>query len=244
MKIFSTYKKTATRALHLQISTPNSIHQPQAKMPALLMFHGGGWQGGSPAEMNAYDQYFLDQGYVTILVSYRLGELDSTTPFDAVDDAVDAYEYILDHATELGIDRQKIIIIGGSAGGHLAFWVARKKIHQSVSPLGLILLSAVVDTSPQGYGYQLLGDRFEEISPLHHIDSALPSTLIVHSLHDGVVPFVGVELFHQQLQKENIPCQLYTEGIADHGFYVLDPRLDLNRIDFVTAIEEFIAQLI
>lgn len=235
-----TYKETSTRSLNLDVFFPLNISDSVSQLPAILMFHGGGWEGGEPEELEAYCHYFADQGYVTVSASYRLMGRDQTTPFEAVDDAEDAYKFIINHAEELHIDRQNIVVMGGSAGGHLAFWVVKRQINQNFPPIALILLSAVLDTSPQGYGFDKLKERFIELSPLEHISSDLPSTLIIHSEIDSVVPFKGVELFYQQLQQYNVLTQIYTENIDDHGFYVFNPSSNLQDVEFIPIITQFI----
>lgn len=237
--ITHTYKLTSQRALNLYLFPPKiSSNSPT---PVILMFHGGGWMGGSPKELEAYCHYFNDKGYTTILASYRLMAQDNTTPFDAVEDANDAYQYILNHGETWGINTNKIIILGGSAGGHLAFWVARKNIAQVRSPQALILLSAVLDTSPRGYGYDKLGNSYSQLSPLENTHDDLPPTLIIHDKNDSVVPFEGVNLFYQKLLNiHNVPVQLYTKNINGHGFYVLNPENLGNNIDFLSIIDYFL----
>lgn len=242
------YKQTSTRPLNLYLFYPDNtndrIKTDNSPLPAVLMFHGGGWQGGHPSELEAYCLHFANQGYVAITASYRLRGRDGTTPFEAVDDAEAAYQYVLDHANQLNINPNQVIVLGGSAGGHLAFWVARRRVNKVIHPATLILMSAVLDTSPKGYGYEKLGDRYRELSPVVNVIPLLPPTLILHSRIDLVVPFEGVASFHQQLLKQKVPTQLYTQNLEHHGFYVLDASNDLPKAEFLSVIDQFIKKFI
>ena len=122
------------------------------------------------------------------------------------------------------------------AGGHLAFWVASRRVNKPMPPAALILLSAVLDTSSQGYGYDKLGDRAPELSPVIHISPLLPPTLLLHSPIDSVVPFEGVASFHQQLLKHNVPTQLYTKNLDNHGFYGLNASNIINNYIYMTKL--------
>lgn len=243
MKIY-TYKQTSKIPLNLYLFSPDKLNN-NSLLPTILMFHGGGWVGGTPKELEAYSHYFNNKGYITILASYRLIGKDHTTPFDAVEDANDAYQYIVKNAEKLGINSRKIVVMGGSAGGHLAFWVARKNIDSVRSPLALILLSAVLDTSPQGYGYDKLGESYRQLSPLENIHDHLPPTLIIHDKNDSLVPFHGVNLFYQELLNNyKVPVQLYTDNINGHGFYVLNPEDNLEQINFLLVIHRFLENIL
>ncbi len=83
--------------------------------PAVLWIHGGGWTGGWPEMFLPAVEYTASQGSVGFTLQYRLG---SDGP--AVEDVEAALVWIRRNAKELGVDPQRIIAAGDSAGGHLA----------------------------------------------------------------------------------------------------------------------------
>ena len=91
--------------------------------PLLVFFHGGGFVYGDLSSHEASCRFVADRAGVRILsVDYRLAP---ENPFPAAyDDAVAAFEWALDHASEIGADPARIGVGGDSAGGNLAAGVA------------------------------------------------------------------------------------------------------------------------
>ncbi len=99
------------------------------KYPGVVMFHGGGWIRTSKSTMSTFFNRYLDHGFVVCNAEYRLG--DSTGQFTpefaaapaAVQDALAAAKWFYDHADEYNVDKDRIVVTGASAGGHLALMV-------------------------------------------------------------------------------------------------------------------------
>ena len=90
------------------------------KIPGILWIHGGGYMVGMAAMVDFSCGKMLGKRYEAVVVSpgYRLA---FQAPYPAaLEDCYAALEYMWDHADELGIDRDKIIVGGESAGGGLA----------------------------------------------------------------------------------------------------------------------------
>lgn len=97
--------------------------RPPGPDPLLVFFHGGGFMHGDLETHDAPCRYLAERAGVRVLsVDYRLGP-EAVFPA-AHDDAFAAYEWVLDHADELGADRDRIGVGGDSAGGNLAAAVA------------------------------------------------------------------------------------------------------------------------
>lgn len=91
--------------------------RPVDSRPAIVFVHGGGWNGGSRADLDRLFKSELRRGWVVISVDYRLSfGVDWPTPVQDVDRAV---RYVRAHAGELGIDPDEIVTAGHSAGAHL-----------------------------------------------------------------------------------------------------------------------------
>jgi acetyl esterase/lipase len=224
------YKKVGDRELHLNIFEPEGF-QSTDRRACFLTIHGGGWTGLEPRRQYPFAAHFAKLGLVSIAIEYRLFKRDSgTTVFDCVKDSRSAMRYVRAHAAELGIDPQKIIANGGSAGGHLAAGTALfdgvdeagEDTSVSSTPNALVLYFPVIDTSAEGYGAAKIGARWREISPLHHVRPGVPPTIIFHGTGDTVTPFKGAQAFHDAMLKAGNRCELVpTEGAA-HGYLMRD----------------------
>ena len=86
--------------------------------PLLVFIHGGGWRGGNRADYLVYLTHFAKLGYVTTTVSYRFLK---EAPYPAcVEDITDAVHFIFQNSEKYNYDPDRICLIGGSAGSHLA----------------------------------------------------------------------------------------------------------------------------
>jgi acetyl esterase len=121
------YKHSAGKPRALELYFPPN-HDPANKMPGLILFHGGGWSGGTLAQFRAACAYFASRGLVCATAEYRMLPRDETIALPkgetkkrvCVTDAKSAIRWFKQHASELGIDPARIITGGGSAGGHIS----------------------------------------------------------------------------------------------------------------------------
>jgi acetyl esterase len=122
------YKKSAGRRRELEVYFPPNHDPSKAKVPGLILFHGGGWTGGTLTQFRTACQYFASRGLVTATVEYQMlakqdvKQLPKGESFKwvCITDAKSAIRWFKEHAGELGVDPQRIITGGGSAGGHIA----------------------------------------------------------------------------------------------------------------------------
>lgn len=102
------------------------VHRPRhatGPLPCVINFHGGGWVQGNP-EQSAWlaSRVAARNRVVVISPSYRLAPQDV---FPAgLDDCWDATRWIVEHADHLGVDAERIAVMGDSAGGNLAAVIA------------------------------------------------------------------------------------------------------------------------
>jgi acetyl esterase len=227
------YKKIAERELQLHVFEPAGFKAGD-KRACYLIIHGGGWTGGAPPRMYPFAAHYAKLGLVGISMSYRLHSAKTgVSVFDCVKDARSAVRYIRSHAAELGIDPQKIIVSGGSAGGHLAVSTALfDKVNEdsddltiSANPTALVLLFPVIDTSKEGYGQAKIGEHWQELSPVHHVRAGLPPTLTFHGTGDTVTPFAGAKTFHEAMLKAGNRSELDINEGGVHGYLMRDKAL-------------------
>lgn len=220
------YKKLLARDLHLHVFRTEDTEKGPA--PCVLLIHGGGWGQGTPAKYYPIAEELKSMGYTVACLQYRLirqeQEPDNTV-FDAVADAQDAFQFLIANADSLEIDPRRIVLCGGSAGAHLAAGVAQFKhygqstVNPDIKPVALIFFNPVIDTSVDGYGNQSIGEKWEDISPLHKVKPGLPPTITFHGTADKTTPFKGAELFHQAMLKAGNESTLLPYENGDHGYY-------------------------
>lgn len=232
------YKKIGDRELQLHVFEPSGL-QAEDRRPCFVTIHGGGWAGGEPRRMYPFADYYARLGMVGISVEYRLlSKEQGTTVFDCVKDGRSAIRYIRSHADELNIDPAKIIVSGASAGGHVAASTAlfegvdeaSEATDVSCVPNAMVLLFPVIDTSKAGYGNAKIGERWQELSPLHQVRPDLPPTLLFHGTGDTVTPFAGAEGFQIAMQKAGNECQLDVYPDGAHGYLMFDHELYLDTL--------------
>lgn len=93
--------------------------QHEGPVPLILFVHGGGWKRGDKANATgtAKIAHFTSEGYAFASIDYRL--VPAATVEQQASDVAHALAYVMDHAGKLGIDRQRIVLMGHSAGAHL-----------------------------------------------------------------------------------------------------------------------------
>ena len=99
----------------MDVFTPASASGP---LPTVVWIHGGAWISGSKENVDPYMRILAAEGYTTIAVNYTIGP-EGVYPL-AVHQLNDALAYIDEHADELGVDPNQIVLAGDSAGGQLA----------------------------------------------------------------------------------------------------------------------------
>ena len=227
------YKTVGKRELRLHVFEPKG-HRATDKRPVFLAIHGGGWTGGEARKFYPFAEFFARQGMLGISLEYRLmNRKAGTTVFDCVRDGSSAVRYLRGHAHELGIDPNRIVVAGGSAGAQVAAGTALfVKVNDPVDdlkissvPNALVLFYPVIDTSAAGYGQKKIGNRWRELSPVHHVRAGLPPTLIFHGTADTVTPHAGAVQFQKNMRAAANPCQLISHPGGPHGYLIFDLKL-------------------
>jgi len=238
------YKTAGGQQLLLHVFLPKDF-KPEDKRTCFLLLHGGGWTGGDPRRMYPYADHFARRGMVAVSAQYRLmNKKRGITVFDCVKDGRSAVRYLRGHAAELGIDPDKIVVAGASAGGHVAAGTALfdgvdeqgESTDVSCVPNALILLYAVLDTSTDGYGNAKIGARWQELSPLDHVRANLPPTLVFHGTGDTLTPFAGCKTFCDKMIKAGNRCELVVHEGGRHGYFLFNQRQYENVLAKIEAI--------
>ncbi len=188
------YKTVDEIQLKLHVFRPKDKDSAE-RLPAIVFFFGGGWNGGTPRQFFPQSDYLASRGMVAISAEYRTKNNGGVTPFECVNDAKSAIRYVRAHAERLGIDPNKLAAGGGSAGGHLAAATGTLKgleakgedIAVSSRPNAMVLFNPVYDNGPDGYGYSRVKDRYREISPMHNISAGTPPAIVFFGTEEKLV---------------------------------------------------------
>ncbi len=257
-----TYAKCGDTELKLYVFQPTERKVAEARYldrrPAIVFFFGGGWRAGNPGQFYAHCRYLSERsGLVAVTADYRVSSRHESTPQDAVADAKAAIRYVRTNAKRLGVDPDRIIASGGSAGGHLAACTGvvpgfePKDAKVSSVPNAMILFNPAVMLAPLD-GENLLdeeklksiadrtGGKPVEISPIHHVRENLPPTLILHGTKDTAVPFATVERFCERMKEAGNDCTVAAYAGRPHGFF----NYSRSKEDYVDTIEKVDAFLV
>jgi acetyl esterase/lipase len=187
------------------------------KHMALVHLHGGGFARGSKDTLAEKVKPITARGYVSIAAQYRLTGVAKWPA--QIEDVKNAIRWTRSNADRLGIDPNRIAVVGYSAGGYLAVFAAGQedtKLAACVAFYPAIeLLPAMVDL--------LLGSGSDEAavraaSPLTNIKAGYPPSVIFHGLSDVTVPPESSIRLLQTMRGVGVPAELHTFAGVPHEF--------------------------
>jgi acetyl esterase/lipase len=178
------YKESAGKPRQMEIYFPPGHDPAKAKVPGMILFHGGSWTGGSLGQFRIACAYFASRGLVCATAEYQmLSKADAaklpageTRKRVCVTDAKSAIRWLKQHAGELGIDPQRLITGGGSAGGHIsALATMNPGLNDPADPKD-------IDTSVVAYvwfnpAFATDDDKDPEIDILRYLKADLPPAI-------------------------------------------------------------------
>tara|TARA_R110002050_G_scaffold290209_3_gene443588 strand:+ start:468 stop:1343 length:876 start_codon:yes stop_codon:yes gene_type:complete len=218
------YKTVDSLQLEIHVFQSNKTLE-RNKNTAIIFFHGGGWTSGSPMEFFDVCRRYANMGVVAFSACYRLsvshGKVPhrEVSPIESLMDAKSAVRWVRENAARFGIDENKVVAAGQSAGGHLAISTAMIDAYNDSAddpemdcrPDAVLLFSACLNTVMEWCDY-LLGDRRHliwSISPAHHIREDLPPMIQFHGKDDGKVEFWTVRFFKDEMEKKGNTFELH-----------------------------------
>ncbi len=241
-----TYKQVDSVQLGLKIFYPSGYKKGNHH-PTIVFFFGGGWTGGSIAQFEPHAKYFAAKNMITVLVDYRVKNRHNTTPFESVKDAKSAIRYLRQHAKELGVEATRIVVSGGSAGGHLAAaCFTNESLNESSDdlaispkPNALVLFNPVIDNGKDGYGYERIGDAYVTFSPIHNINKGFPPTIFFLGTNDKLIPVGTAQNFKRKVEEVGGRCELFLFDNQPHGFFNKEPFLS----ETIAKTDSFLSSL-
>jgi acetyl esterase/lipase len=222
------------------------LYLPQAEaapLPLVICIHGGGWAGGDKEAYAWLGEAFAQKGFAAVSITYRFAPAwRAPTQMDDVQRAV---RWLRKNATRYGLDPERFGAIGGSAGAHLASYLALAETRDNSDPEPAAYSSrvqCVVDcygpvdlpgmmrsaSAPivQGFiGKPLEGheEDYRKASAVSYVGNNPPPFLIVHGTRDvgtsrGEVPIEQSIEFYEKLRKAGSDVTLLKLEGAGHGF--------------------------
>jgi acetyl esterase len=239
-----TYKESAGKPRNMEIYFPPNHNPSMAKVPGLILFHGGSWSGGSLKQFRVACEYFASRGLVCATAEYQMLTKAQASALPAgetrkrvcVSDAKSAIRWFKQHSDELGIDPKKVITGGGSAGGHVsALATLNPGLNDPKDPTG-------IDTSVVAYlwfnpAFATDDDQDAEIDILRFIKPDLAPAIVFFGDKDPWKK--GWDVAHSKWKSvgnNQIDLQIATG--QSHSFFNKDPWQSVTLI----AADQFLVK--
>ncbi len=227
------YREVSGVTLYLHVREPK---QPRARpRPAMLWLHGGSATEGTWWHSPVTGQALHELGVVVISVELTTGNRFDRDA-DQIGDSVAAYQYVRDHAAELGVDPRRIGVAGFSSGASLALLLVTRGAAPARDgsalatgiprPAAAIVSGACADPlskSEDGYFRKVmsrLGDP-SDFSPYAQLRGGLPPVLAVHAVGDEFCSHADMTRFADRSRSLGNEVELVSVERASHffGFY-------------------------
>lgn len=211
--------------------------------PAVIIIPGGGYEFVSEREGEPVAFQFTSEDIASFVLTYTVGDFFYPTPMDEVFATI---LYIRKNAEKYHIDPNKIILMGFSAGGHLAssiacYWNQEefsslfKCNNQELKVNGLLLGYPVItmDKANTHLGTMerrthLDNDYIEKFSIEKNVTKHFPKTFIYLTASDDLVPAYNSLALAQALVNNNIMCELHMYPTGPHGLSLADNNTTLS----------------
>lgn len=214
------------------------IVQPKApskeKRPGVLVIHGGGWTGGTKeSQTEPFCLRYVEKGFVCANVEYRLAKA-ALAPA-AVTDSLNAAQWFFKNARKYNVDTKRIVVTGGSAGGHLSLMVGMTPKSAKLGPpakvAAVVNFYGITDVADQLDGPNMRkyavtwlpeqAGRLElaaRVSPMTYVRKDLPPILTIHGDADPTVPYEQGVKMTKALRDAGADAELVSVPQGKHGF--------------------------
>lgn len=218
----------------------------------LILIHGGAWSSGDKTDFDEYVPVFKKRlpGYAIFNINYRLAVYPSTNAFPTQENDVKAaVAHILSKADEYRFNKEKMAVLGASAGGHLALLQSYKNSSPKVKavvdmfgPTDMVALYISLSNQFEKTMMQaLMGGTpatnptlYRSSSPVYQVGAQSPATLILHGSLDPLVPILQSTALKTRLEGAGVPVQMVTYPNEGHGWFGASLTDSYNKIvDFL-----------
>ena len=207
--------------------------------PLIVWIHGGGWEGGDKGNSPARE--FVPRGYAVASLNYRFSR-EAVFPAQ-IEDCKAAIRWLRAHASQYGLDANRIGIWGSSAGGHLSAMLGvtgtTREFDTGENLAQSSRVQCVVDwfgptdflhygnypamarDTPESALTRLIGGKSPEkarrASPYYFVSAAASPFLIMHGDKDNLVPLQQSEVLDQALRAAGVESKLMVLPGSGHG---------------------------
>ncbi len=229
------YKTSHGMAQKLEVYFPKDWDpKTRAKAPGVLLFHGGGWSGGTLEQFRHACRYFASRGLVAATANYRMLTKEERAALPAgeslkrvcITDAKSAIRWMKAHADELGVDPARIITGGGSAGGHVSVLATSNDgLNDPADPKDMDTRVVAYLLFNPAFGRDAQPDR--EVDALLHVKKDMAPALFLFGSQDGWK--TGSDAVRARLKE--LGNTTHEQWIAEgqtHGFFNKAPWQDVT----------------
>ena len=259
------YKVIGDRSLELTFLPP--YEKKYEKAPLYFVIPGGGWHMEKRADMIDFSLKSIEtlrkEGFAVVGIDYRVYSEENIVMRDIISDCFDAMRYVAHYADVLEIDKDKVVMSGHSAGGHLALMLSYAphdlfrndstfddeftvKVSAPISPPTILYSEGVPQTlnfNPTGVFQD--NDTEEErrvTSPVSYVTENCPPTILTAGTSDRLVYSNSSEILYDMLCEKNVKCKLVHSIGGGHVFEQIHKQIEPtpSRDEIQDIISEFI----
>ncbi len=239
------YKEIGEKKLEMSFFEP--LKKKYEKAPVLVMIPGGGWVAEVRESMIEFFavavEILRNEGFAVASIDYRVME-DKVKMVDIIADCCDAVRYLARNAQELGIDAERIVTTGHSAGGQLALMVAYSpfdKFRDETSVIEKYTVKATAPLSPVAviydHSYHILDNlsvlyddlkdenEVGETEPVSCISEKCPPTIVLTGTMDNIIFPKTSEVLYEKLNNAGAKAKLLYSYGGGHSYEQMDENI-------------------
>ena len=222
------------------------------RVPAIIIIHGGGFNDGDKAKSRelVFGEQIALHGFVSMSINYKLRKMkDQVTWPQCLHDAKTAVRWLRVNADKLGIDSERIAVVGSSAGGNLAAMLATTGEADGLEPAephagvstrvccavdfyGAVDLINYHDVKMFAKTRVEAPELYAKASPVTYVDAKDAPILMLHGTKDETVPLSQSETLAAKCKVAGLEHQLEIVPGAPHTFALVSPARDFRPLVF------------
>jgi acetyl esterase/lipase len=224
---FGAYQRTTGLPYGTDRRQRMDVYRPRqqaAGRPVVIFWYGGSFTSGSRSEYRFVGAALAERGFVAVLPDYRLYPQVRFPEF--MDDAARAVVWVQEHASEYGGDPRHVVLMGHSAGAHIASYLAlnrevlRKAGGKPEWISGLVDLSGPYVLTPNTRTLHLIFAAPytpADWQPVRFVTRGAPPTFLAHGMNDTLVSVGQAEELRDALRANDVRVEAELYANRGHG---------------------------